>query len=229
MAHLSFHLALLLSCLFTASSVQVNIPAYGEECFLEVVEAVRVGWRPAVPRTACGFSPAPLLTPPPSQSNKLTGSYEVLSGGVAPEIDVTIYGPQGEGHYSTSRQKSGHFTVIAPTAGAYRLCLSNRVSYPTPKLVAFTLHVGDALFRDVATADHITPLESEVVQLADGVARVEDEQAFLWAREAEAAEVGKKTASRLLWLSVGEAAALIVLGCVQVALLRGFFERKGRF
>ena len=159
----------------------------------------------------------------------MTGSYEVLSGGVAPEIDVTIFGPQGEGHYSTTRQKSGHFTVLAPSSGTYRLCLSNRNSYPSAKLIAFTMHVGDSLFKDVATSDHITPLETEVVQLADGVAQVEDEQAFLWAREAEAAEVGKKTASRLLWLSVGESAALILLGILQVAFLRSFFEKKRAF
>jgi hypothetical protein len=76
------------------------------------------------------------------------------------------------------RQKQGHFTVMAPTGGLYRVCFSNRMSTVSPchelcvresashikhmnvshslalqmteKLVAFSLHTGDDLFRDIA-------------------------------------------------------------------------------
>ena len=61
-----------------------------------------------------------------------------------------MFGPHGESHHSTPRQKSGTFTVIAPTSGLYRVCFSNRMSTLTEKTVAVTLHVGDQLYQDIA-------------------------------------------------------------------------------
>jgi hypothetical protein len=63
---------------------------------------------------------------------------------------LQVYGPQNEVHYSVQRQKTGTFSLLAPTTGLYRICLSNRMSTLTEKTVAFSLHVGDELFRDVA-------------------------------------------------------------------------------
>lgn len=61
-----------------------------------------------------------------------------------------MYGPQNEVHYSVQRQKTGTFSLMAPTTGPYRICLSNRMSTLTEKTVAFSIHMGDELFRDVA-------------------------------------------------------------------------------
>lgn len=81
------------------------------------------------------------------------------------------------------RQKSGHFAVIAPSTGLYKVCFSNRMSTLTSKKLAFSLHTGDALYQDVAKQEHISPLESEITQLADAIAAVEDEQKYMWTRE----------------------------------------------
>ena len=56
-------------------------------------------------------------------------------------LDAQIYGPAGEGHYSVQRQRQGHFTVIAPKTGMYKLCFGNRLSTSTEK-------VGHALVAD---------------------------------------------------------------------------------
>ena len=81
------------------------------------------------------------------------------------------------------RQKQGHFTVVAPKTGFYKLCFSNRMSSLSDKTVAFTTHVGDDLYREIAKQDHITPLENELTQLGDAIAAVEDEQRYMWNRE----------------------------------------------
>ena len=83
------------------------------------------------------------------KDNKLAGSFQVLSGGML-DVDAAVYGPGGETHYSVQRQKSGTFQVMAPSAGFYKFCLSNKMSTITDKTVAFTLHTGDDLFRDIA-------------------------------------------------------------------------------
>jgi hypothetical protein len=94
-----------------------------------------------------------------------------------------VYGPHGEAHYAVQRQKQGTFTAMAQASGLYRVCFSNRMSTLTEKVVAFSLHTGDDLYRDVAKKEHISPLENEVTQLADAVTAVEDEQKYMWARE----------------------------------------------
>ena len=88
--------------------------------------------------------------------------------------------------------------------------------------------MGDDLFQSIAKQEHITPLETEITQLADGISRIEDEQQYMWAREKHTAETNASTNARVLWFSAGEAVVLLGLGIWQVLMLRSFFERKGR-
>lgn len=77
------------------------------------------------------------------------GSFEVMQGGLL-DIDAAVYGPANEVHFSAQRQKTGSFNLLAPSAGLYRLCFSNRMSTMAEKSVAFSLHLGDELFQDIA-------------------------------------------------------------------------------
>ena len=97
-----------------------------------------------------------------------------------------------------------------------------------PPLAQLSLRVGDDLFQTIAKQEHITPLETEITQLSDGISRIEDEQQYMWAREKHTAETNASTNSRVLWFSVGEAVVLIGLGVWWVITLRSFFERKGK-
>ena len=88
--------------------------------------------------------------------------------------------------------------------------------------------MGDDLFQTIAKQEHITPLETEITQLSDGISRIEDEQQYMWAREKHTSETNASTNSRVLWFSVGEAVVLLGLGVWWVVTLRSFFERKGK-
>jgi hypothetical protein len=102
------------------------------------------------------------------------------------------------------------------------------MSTMTDKSVAFSMHVGDELFRDVAKQEHITPLETEITQLADAIAKVEDEQQYMWARERAARDTNESTNGRVLWFSVLEAVIMIVLGVWQALYLRSRFHGTGK-
>jgi hypothetical protein len=58
------------------------------------------------------------------------------------------------------------------------------------------------------------------------VAKIEDEQQYMWARERATADTSASTNSRVLWFSVAEMSVLIGLGVWQVVTLTSFFERK---
>ena len=198
-------LLLVLSSLACALQVTVNphsdeVRASAGVCRGGTVIAVRAAelprrayqLHPSFPRCTSAsphrpLGPAQCFFEEVQAGNKLTGSFEVISGGVF-DIDATVFGPKDEAHYSVLRQRSGHFTVLAPMAGNYRLCFSSRMSTMVPKKVAFSMHKGDELYRDMAKQEHITPLEEEVSRLQDALALVEDEQEYMWARERATAE-----------------------------------------
>lgn len=66
----------------SARAVVVTVPASGDDCYVVDVD----------------------------QANKLSGSFEVLSGGLL-DVDCVVTGPAREAHYSTQRQKSGAFSL----------------------------------------------------------------------------------------------------------------------
>ncbi len=82
------------------------------------------------------------------------------------------------------------------------------------------------MFQSIAKQEHITPLEQEITQLADGISRIEDEQQYMWAREKHTAETNSSTNSRVLWFSIGEVSVLVGLGLWWVFTMRFYFERK---
>lgn len=195
------YLLLLLSLISNlAFAIQISVPSYGDECFYEKAE----------------------------QNNKMAGSFEVVSGGMF-DVDCDVKGPNGRSHYSATKQKQGVFTFLAPSAGTYSICFSNRMSSQAEKTVVFSLHTGDAFFKDVAKQEHITPLESEITELSDAINKVEDEQQYMNARERASREMNESTNRRVLWFSILEAVVVVALGWWQISYLRQSFEKKGKF
>jgi p24 family protein beta-1 len=193
----AFLCLLVIGIFVTISSVQIVVSPYQQECFYEEVET----------------------------SNKLTGSFEVIAGGGL-DIDCTITGPGEKVHYSTVRQKQGQFGVIAQQGGLYKLCFSNRMSTISEKTVAFSLHVGDKLYQDIAKQEHVTPLEREITQLSDQIAMIEDEQRYVFSRERAARDQSESINDRVKWWSIIEAVIMVVVGSLQIFYLVSFFSKK---
>jgi len=105
---------------------------------------------------------------------------------------------------------------MSPATGLYEVCFSNKDTSFAEKVVALSLHTGDELFQDIARQEHITPLETEITQLTDGVAKIEDEQQYMWARERQTAETNASTNARVLWFSVAETVVIVGLGVWQI-------------
>lgn len=191
-----------------AAAVHATVPSTGDECF----------WSVAV-----------------SGGERVTGSFEVLSGGMR-DVDATLFNSAGTAVYAVTRQSRGSFAASASSeGGAFRLCFSNRLSSQAEKSVAFALHAGGesgaapASLRDVATKEHVSALDREVASLVEAVSAIEDEQRYVWARERAARDLNEATNASVARWSLLELVTMVAIGLAQAWAMKNYFETRQRF
>uniref|UniRef100_U5EN48 Putative cargo transport protein n=1 Tax=Corethrella appendiculata TaxID=1370023 RepID=U5EN48_9DIPT len=177
----------------------ITIDAHSEECFFDRAEA----------------------------GTKMGLMFETTEGGFL-DIDVKIIGPDKKVIYFGERETSGKYTFSAHEAGIYSYCFSNKMSTMTPKVVMFSMEIGDSPKGTAGAvnepeAGH-TKLEDMIKELSSTLTGIKHEQEYMHVRDRIHRSINENTNSRVVLWSTFEALVLVVMTLGQVYYLKRFFE-----
>jgi len=150
--------------------------------------------------------------------------FEVADGGFL-DIDVKIVGPDQKVIYSGERETSGKYTFAAHMEGVYNYCFSNKMSTMTPKIVKFSMDIGEAP-KDTSKddAEHHDKLNEMIQQLSMSLTGVKHEQEYMEVRDRVHRAINDSTNSRVVWWAFFESLILVAMTMGQVYYLKRFFE-----
>ncbi|XP_042233875.1 transmembrane emp24 domain-containing protein 2-like isoform X9 [Homarus americanus] len=200
------------SLLSVAESYFVTVDAHAEECFFEKV----------------------------TTGTKLGLAFEVAEGGFL-DIDIKIYSPDGKIVHEGERESNGRYTFPASMDGVYTYCFSNKMSTMTPKIVMFSMDVGEGIkpgheaangeegwdmqnFSQTGEAAGGNKMEDMIRELSAALSGVKHEQDYMEVRERIHRSINDNTNSRVVLWSVFEALVLVAMTIGQVYYLKQFFE-----
>ena len=166
-------------------------------------------------------------------ADTVSGSFEVITG--EPEqIIISVNGPPPINYlFYESKYKSGpdsendlsegEFSFVANKAGDYKLCIrSNDKIFKEETTVAFNFRTLSGEQQDYKYKG----LESELVELKQGLDSLKDHESYMSQREDVHKETLDSINFKVICWSILEAIILIGMAAWQISYISNFFETK---
>ncbi|XP_049278799.1 transmembrane emp24 domain-containing protein 7 [Anopheles funestus] len=156
-----------------------------------------------------------------------TLEFQVVSGGRY-DVDVTLESPTGEEIYRQIKTQFDSYQFVAAATGVYVACFSNEFSTFSHKIVYMDFQVGEEQplpgLEEHATV--LTQMEKSAQETHKGLNAILDYQTHHRLREAQGRKRAEDLNERVLWWSLTETAAILIIAIGQVLVLRNFFSEK---
>lgn len=152
------------------------------------------------------------------------GAY-VVSGQGERNVLVRVVAPEGTVQFtSPPRSNEGSFELTSSEGGTHNLCF--RVADSTQKTIAFEYTAAEAKEAELATETELDPLQDSISAMAKSMDKVYRNIHFFERRERVHRDLTERTCDRVLWSALVKMFVLAIITCVQVYVLRGFFDSK---
>jgi hypothetical protein len=153
--------------------------------------------------------------------------FQVVTGGNY-DVDMTMKSPKGKILYQDQKKQYDSFKHLAEVEGVYEVCFSNEFSTYTHKLVFFDWQVGDEtpLLSPSSPEKALTFMESSAQSIHDKLNEIIDDQTHYRLREAQGRAHAEDLNERVQLWSIAQLVVIIVVGFLQVTLIRSFFANR---
>jgi hypothetical protein len=153
--------------------------------------------------------------------------FQVVTGGNY-DVDMIMKSPRGKILYQDQKKQYDSFRHQAEEEGIYEVCFSNEFSTFTHKVVFFDWTVGDEapLLAPSSPEKALTFLESAAQSIHDKLNKILDDQTHYRLREAQGRAHAEDLNERVQIWSIMQLAVVVVIGVLQVTLIRSFFSNR---
>lgn len=156
--------------------------------------------------------------------------FQVVTGGQY-DVDVTVEDPKKKIIYKQIKMQFDSHSFTAEHTGVYVICFSNEFSTFSHKLVYFDLQVGDEQPLP-GVGEHVTvmtQMESSAQDIHKALNNIIDFQTHHRLRETQGRKRAEDLNERVLWWSILESLAVLLIAFGQVFILKNFFTEKKPF
>lgn len=153
--------------------------------------------------------------------------YMVSSGGSL-DIDCQVAGPDGKLIWSADRDTQNRVLFKSLVPGPHSFCFINRMSTVTPKVVSFSVMVGDG-DADAAAGGKSVEKDSlyrSIRRLQEGLGEIEELQQLMRTREQEHRATTEVANTRVVVFCLIEIIFIVGMGVGSVVYLRKMFVTK---
>lgn len=161
------------------------------------------------------------------KNTSVTLEFQVVTGGQY-DVDVSLEDPKKEIIYKQVKMQYDSHTFTALHSGVYTVCFSNEFSTFSHKLVYMDLQVGDEQPLP-GVGEHVTvmtQMETSAQEIHKSLNTIIDFQTHHRLREAQGRKRAEELNERVLWWSVMETLAVLIITIGQVFVLKNFFTEK---
>ena len=164
------------------------------------------------------------------KNTSVTVEFQVVTGGQY-DVDVYVEDPKKNIIYKQIKMQFDSHSFTAEHTGIYAVCFSNEFSTFSHKLVYFDLQVGDEQPLP-GVGEHVTvmtQMEASAQDIHKALNTIIDFQTHHRLRETQGRKRAEDLNERVLWWSILESLAVLLIGFGQVFILKNFFTEKKPF
>ncbi|KAG0165084.1 hypothetical protein DFQ28_009268 [Apophysomyces sp. BC1034] len=163
---------------------------------------------------------------------KKVGFYFAVQSGGSFDINYAVRDPRNQIILDGERERQGDYVFTANHVGEYSFCFDNSLSTFAEKLVDFEILVENEARPNYAKDNSAEPpkslsaMEESLFRLSGSLTNIARTQKVFRTRENRNSSTVASTEGRIFWFALLESAAIVAMACLQVFVVRSFFNVK---